>query len=226
MNRKQRKEADQLYLFLSGLFIAALVITNLIASKFILVDLGFYQFRISAGTLPYPLTFLMTDLLSEFYGRKRTNQVVVVGFMASVFVLLTLWAADYFPAIATSPVSDEVFHTTFGQSGRVIFSSMTAYLLAQLVDVRLFHFWKKLTKGRMLWVRNNGSTILSQLADSVLVVGVLFYGREPMDFMFGLVLHLWLFKILWALIDTPVIYGLVWYIRRRYKLEPGQEFNY
>ncbi|MGD1847864.1 MAG: queuosine precursor transporter [Salibacteraceae bacterium] len=226
MNRKQRKEADQLYLFLAGLFIAALVTTNLIASKFISLDVGFYTFRISAGTLPYPLTFLMTDLLSEFYGRKRTNQVVMVGFFASIFVLLTLLAADYFPALAESPVSDDVFHTTFGQSGKVIFSSMTAYLLAQLVDVRLFHFWKGLTKGKMLWVRNNGSTILSQLVDSTLVVLVLFLGSESWDFMLGLIGHLWLFKTLWALIDTPIIYALVWIVRRRFKLAPGQEFNY
>lgn len=104
------ERAKFLFLILSALFITALVATNLIANKFVTVDLGVASFVISAGVLPYPITFLITDILSEVYGRKRTNQVVISGFFASVFVILILKAGAVAPAIEHSPVSNEACH--------------------------------------------------------------------------------------------------------------------
>lgn len=176
----KRERAFQLYMLLAALFIAALVTCNLIANKFISVDLGFHTFVISAGVLPYPLTFLVTDLLSEIYGRKRTNLVVALGFAASLLVLGILFLGNQFGAIDSSPVNDPVYEQVFGNSWRVIGASMTAYLCAQFLDVRLFHFWKKLTKGKHLWLRNNASTIASQLLDTTLVVLVLFVDPVPL----------------------------------------------
>ena len=225
MNRKTRLKADKLYLLLGALFITALVVCNLIANKFVSVDLGFYIFTISAGVLPYPITFLITDILSEIYGQKKTNQVVISGFAALLFTMFILWVGGQFNAIDTSPVSDGVYKSAFGNSTRVIFASMAAYLVAQLVDVRLFHFWKRLTNGRMLWLRNNASTILSQLVDTTLVVVVLFYGKESWETMGSYIQDGWFFKALVALIDTPVIYLLVWIIRKQFKLKFGQEIS-
>lgn len=225
MNRKTRAKADKLYLLLGALFITALIVCNLIANKFVTVDLGFYIFTISAGVLPYPITFLITDVLSEVYGQKKTNQVVMSGFAALVFTMFILWVGGQFNAIDTSPVSNSVYNSAFGNSTRVIFASMTAYLVAQLVDVRLFHFWKKLTNGRMLWLRNNASTVLSQLVDTTLVVVVLFYGKENWETMSGFIHDGWFFKALAALIDTPIIYILTWLIRRQFKLKFGQEVS-
>ncbi len=203
--------AELAYLLLSGLFLGSLVVTNLIANKFLTVDLGFKVFVLSAGALPYPLTFLVTDLLSEVYGRRRANQVVWAGLLVSMFVLFALWMGAQFPAIAQSPVDDDTYLRVFKNAWRVIAASMTAYLAAQLVDVRLFHFWKNLTGGKHLWLRNNGSTILSQLLDSVLVVLVLFWGVMSMDRMLSVMLDLWLFKALVALLDTPFFYlGTAW----------------
>ena len=198
--------AETLYLLLAGLFLGSLVVTNLIANKFLTVDLGFKVFVLSAGALPYPLTFLVTDLLSEIYGRRRANQVVWTGFLVSVFVLFALWLGALFPAIAESPVDDDTYLRVFKNAARVIAASMTAYLVAQLIDVRLFHFWKDLTDGKHLWLRNNGSTIISQLVDSVLVVLVLFWGVQSADFMTTTILDLWLYKALVALLDTPLFY--------------------
>lgn len=210
-SRPLEGRAELAYLLLGGLFLGSLVVTNLIANKFLTVDLGFKVFVLSAGALPYPLTFLVTDLLSEVYGRRRANQVVWAGFLVSMFVLFALWMGAQFPAIAESPVDDDTYLRVFKNAWRVIAASMTAYLAAQLVDVRLFHFWKNLTGGKHLWLRNNGSTILSQLLDSVLVVLVLFWGVMSMDRMLSMMLDLWLFKALIALLDTPFFYlGTAW----------------
>ena len=222
---KNQVFAERLYYILGALFIAALITCNLIANKFISIDLGFKTFVISAGVLPYPLTFLITDILSELYGRKRTTHVVLSGLFASVFVLFILWLGAQFPAIDGSPVDDETFNSVFQNAWRVIAASMLAYLAAQLVDVRLFHFWKDLTKGRMLWVRNNFSTVVSQLIDTTLVVFVLFVGVESTETMTGYIMDGWLFKILCALLDTVLIYAFMAWARRFFGLRLGQEIR-
>ncbi|MHC4514497.1 MAG: queuosine precursor transporter [Planctomycetota bacterium] len=203
-------------LLLTGLFVAALVVCNLVANKFVRLDLGFHEFTLSAGALPYPLTFLITDLLSEFYGKKRANQVVRIGFVASIMVLGILALASQFPAIQESPAGTAAFNEVFGTAPRVIFASMTAYIVAQLLDIQLFHFWKRLTKGKHLWLRNNGSTIVSQMVDSTLVVVVLFYDRWTTGEIVSTILDLWFFKVLCALLDTPIIYLIVGFTRDRF----------
>ena len=200
---------DQFYLVLSGIFIASLVTCNLIANKFVSVDLGFKVFIVSAGILPYPLTFLVTDLISEFYGQKKANLVVFSGFVASVFVLIFLWLGSQFSAISGSIVDDITYDSVFQNAWRLIAASMVAYLFAQFVDVRIFHFWKRLTKGKHLWLRNNGSTIASQLIDTTLVVCILFVGVWESDQIYSAILDGWLFKMLMAFIDTPIIYGVI-----------------
>jgi len=217
--------AERLYYVLGALFIAALITCNLIANKFISIDLGFKTFIISAGVLPYPITFLITDILSELYGRKRTTHVVLSGLFASVFVLLILWLGAQFPAIENSPVDDSTFNQVFQNAWRVIAASMLAYIVAQLVDVRLFHFWKGLTKGRMLWVRNNFSTILSQFIDTTLVVVVLFIGVESSATMFDYIVDGWFFKVLCALLDTVVIYAFMAWARKFFGLRLGEEIR-
>ena len=200
------RPVDFVFLTLTAVFLSSLVVCNLIANKFLTVDLGFKVFTLSAGALPYPITFLATDLLSELYGRRRANQVVWSGFAASLFALLALWLGAQFPAIADSPVSDETYRAAFANTWRVIAASMIAYLFAQFCDVRLFHFWKRLTNGRHLWLRNNASTVFSQLLDSVLVVLVLFSDVWEPGKMVETMLDLWLFKALVALVDTPLFY--------------------
>lgn len=222
---KKRQTAERLYYILGALFIAALITCNLIANKFISLDFGFKTFIISAGVLPYPVTFLITDVLSELYGQKRTTHVVLAGLVASLFVLFILWLGAQFPAIDGSPVNDEMFNTVFQNAWRVIAASMFAYLFAQLIDVRLFHFWKKVTNGKKLWVRNNFSTILSQGVDTTLVVVVLFIGVESWSTMGGYILDGWLFKVCCAALDTFIFYGIMYWARRYFKLKVGEEIR-
>ena len=207
------KLKDQLYIVLVGIFIASLITCNLIANKFVTVDLGFKVFIVSAGILPYPLTFLVTDLISEIYGQKRANLVVFSGFIASMFVLLFLWLGGQFNAIPSSIVGDETYNSVFQNAWRIIAASMIAYLFAQFVDVKIFHFWKKLTNGKHLWLRNNGSTVASQLIDTTLVVCILFLGVWNGDQIFQAIIDGWLFKMLMAFVDTPIIYGIVYLLK-------------
>ena len=203
------KFKDQFYIILAGIFIASLVTCNLIANKFVTVDLGFKVFIVSAGILPYPLTFLVTDLISELYGQRKANLVVFSGFIASMFVLLFLWLGSQFDAIPSSIVNDSTYNSVFQNAWRLIAASMVAYLFAQFIDVRIFHFWKKLTNGKHLWLRNNGSTVASQLVDTTLVICILFVGVWESDQIFSAIIDGWLFKMLMALIDTPIIYGII-----------------
>jgi len=147
-----KSQANNLYLILAGIFIASLVSCNLIFQKFFQIDIwlpfvGDYTFAQSVGLLPYPITFLVTDIISEIYGRRKANQVVTAGLIASLFMLIVVTTADYVSATSWSPVDDATFNNVFGLSGAAVFASMMAYLFAQYIDIRLFHFWKQLTKG-------------------------------------------------------------------------------
>ncbi len=208
-----QKIKEYFYHLLSAIFIASLVTCNLIANKFVTVDLGLKVFIVSAGILPYPITFLVTDLISELYGQQKANRVVASGFIASFFVLIFLWLGGLFSAIPDSVVNDQTYNAVFRNAWRIIAASMIAYLVAQFIDVRIFHFWKKLTKGKHLWLRNNGSTIASQLIDTTLVISILFIGVWDLNQIFNGIVDGWLFKMLMALIDTPIIYGVIYLLK-------------
>ena len=205
MVKNNDSTGEYFYHFLSAIFIASLVTCNLIANKFVTVDLGFKVFIVSAGILPYPITFLVTDLISELYGQKKANRVVISGFVASIFVLFFLWLGGQFSAITESIVNDNIYNAVFRNAWRIIAASMVAYLIAQFIDVRIFHFWKKLTNGKHLWLRNNGSTMASQLVDTSLVICILFIGVWDGRQIFNGIIDGWLFKMLMAFIDTPII---------------------
>jgi len=195
----------------------------LIANKFVTVDLGFKVFIVSAGILPYPLTFLVTDLISELYGQKKANLVVFSGFIASLFVLLFLWLGGQFNAIPSSIVDDVTYNSVFRNAWRLIAASMVAYLIAQFIDVRIFHFWKKLTNGKHLWLRNNGSTIASQLVDTSLVICILFVGVWKPDQIISAIFDGWMFKMLMAFIDTPIIYGILYLLKGKIDIATYEE---
>lgn len=222
MTEELKYKARRDYLILASLFVSALITCNLIANKFVSIDLGFKTFIISAGVLPYPITFLITDILSEIYGEKRTREVVFAGFIAAVFTLLILGLGDLFAAIPNSVVDDATYNQVFRNSWRLIGASMLAYLAAQFIDVKIFHFWKKLTHGKMLWVRNNFSTVFSQLIDTTLVVFVIFVGREKAPAIVQMIIDGWLFKVIIAALDTPLFYAATAYFRKRYQLTNNQ----
>lgn len=230
MTHSDRALADRLYLFLAALFITSLVVSNLIFQKFFVwrpVDIelfGTQLFELSVGILPYPITFLITDLISEIYGKQKANQVVVAGIFASFFSMGILLLADFAPASVNSPIDDDTFEQVFSLSPLAVLASMLAYLFAQFIDIRLYHFWKNLTQGRMLWMRNNFSTFSSQFVDTVTVILLLsLFGVLPWKLFWGLVVSGFVFKVLVAAIDTPFLYLFVGLFRKRFQLDINEE---
>lgn len=235
LNIKWRREV--VFLILAGLFLGSLTMLNILGiSRFI--DLSFeifglkIPFILAIGVLPYPITFLCTDFISEIYGKKRANLVVWIGLLLNVWVLFVLWLGGSLDApetllndgtlplsvdengLASAPhgyAFYEIRKLTFGAT----FASMIAYLSAQFVDVHVFHYLKKLTKGKMLWLRNNGSTLTSQLIDSVMVILIThFYanalpineGEPLMGQLLIFIFSGYIFKMAVALLDTIPFY--------------------
>ncbi|MDY0780756.1 queuosine precursor transporter [Tenacibaculum sp. IB213877] len=227
MTEKNKLLALNVYLILAALFIASLVASNLIFQKFFYWNpFGLFRFEISVGILPYPITFLITDVLSEIYGKKKANQVVIAGIFASFFSMLIILVADFVPAIDNSPVNNQTFSKVFGLSPLAVLASMLAYLFAQFVDIKIFHFWKDLTKGKHLWLRNNFSTFTSQFIDTFTVLFLLCsFKIIPWNLFLSLLASGFLFKIIIAALDTPILYGLVYIFRRKFNLKIGEEIK-
>jgi hypothetical protein len=192
--------------------------------------------------LPYPITFLCTDFISEFYGRKRANLLVWVGLLLNVWVLLVLWLGGILPPEVTLDESgvpppeawDYAFFKVRALTMGNVAASMIAYMAAQLCDVYLFHFWKKLTHGRHLWLRNNGSTLISQFIDTLAVITIVhFYaGMLPVDSEQAIWPQLWVFivssyvfKMTVALLDTVPFYVGSHYLAKYLQIDPQQEHD-
>ena len=233
MSPADQRAAYRIYLYLGALFITSLVVSNLIFQKFFywnpfgeVTVFGAPLFEISVGILPYPITFLITDLISEIYGRKKANQVVTAGIFASFFSMGIVLLADWVPAIEGSPVDDNLFSRVFALSPIAVLASMIAYLFAQYVDIAIYHFWKRLTQGKYLWLRNNFSTFSSQIIDTTTVVSLLcVFGVLPWSMFYGLVISGVIFKIMIAFLDTPFLYLFVYLMRRRFHLERNDEID-
>lgn len=253
-----------LYVFLSSMFVTMLVLTNMVGTK-LFVFLGDTlpdglfgtPFVLTSGIITYPVTFLVTDVVSELWGKQKADRMVLYGFIASLLMLAVLSIVTALPPAPVWQVPEEfagafaqtyqiesesgvkadsraaqtAFQFTFDAPGLLLFASMTAYLFAQLLDNYLFHFWKRLTKGKHLWLRNNGSTLFSQLADTIIVNGIFltFYWKMPWFQEAGaaeqtvtviqVILTTYVVKLSIALIDTPLVYAAVFAIKRWYRLE-------
>lgn len=250
---------ERVFLVLAGIFLGAMTMLNILGiTRF--VHIG--PLALAVGVLPYPLTFLCTDFISEFYGRRRANFVVWVGFLLNILVLAFLWLGHQIPGLdeahrptwlpegswtpppwqsltlaapLTLPFGGEVsqidlFEVIYRCTRGAVLASMVAYLAAQFCDVIMFHFWKRLTRGKHLWLRNNGSTMISQLVDSTAVVFITFgaafwAGDRTLSGMLVLVVSSYLFKFAVALVDTVPFYIGVSILRRYLRIDPTREHD-
>ncbi len=245
---------ERVFLILAGLFLGTLAMLNILGiSRFIkLAEVttgggATLTFAIAVGVLPYPLTFLCTDFISEFYGRRRANFVVFVGLLLNVWVVFVMWLGGVLPgfesvdpttgqmaldAAGRLPVFFEIRALTFG----AVTASMIAYMAAQFCDVYVFHFWKRVTKGKLLWVRNNGSTMISQMVDTTAVILITHYyahalpvdPAQPITRQLALfILTGYVFKFAVAALDTlPFYLGVRWlsqYLEIDPTVEHGEE---
>lgn len=235
MTSRLQARRDGVFLVLAGLFLGTLGMLNILGlTRFLqLGTIGGWPIVVAVGALPYPITFLCTDLISELWGEERANQLVWVGLLLNGWVLLVLWLGGLLPAV---PGSDETtFRTIQTLSFGSVGASMVAYLTAQFVDVRLFHFWKRLTDGKALWLRNNGSTLVSQLVDTSAVVLISHYGAHVLPLRVGdpvmpqllsFIASGYLFKLMAALGDTLPFIWLTNWLRRWLDVPgPGAEMT-
>ncbi len=223
----------KVYPILMSIFVVMLVLTNIIGTKIFvllpeLLPNGIFGSPISltAGIITYPITFLVTDITSEIYGKAKANLMVLSGFFCSLLSLLLITIVLKLPPsevwLTGSPYDNigEIslaFKTVFTLPGILIFASMTAYLIAQLIDIRIFHIIKNLTNSKYLWLRNNLSTMFSQLVDTIIVNSIfLGFGMGlKTDIIIQIIIGNYLIKLLFAAIDTPLVYLFVNIIKNK-----------
>jgi hypothetical protein len=211
---------QKLYVICAAVFLTALIIAEATASKFFtVVDLpftvsiagqAFTSVTMTAGVIAFPITFIVTDLLNEYYGKRGIRFVTFIGMAMICFEFVLLWVAMEVPVAPSSPVSQEAFVEVFGNSTRVIIGSLTAYLIGQLVDIFLFHWLRNLTEGKYLWLRATGSTFGSQFIDTFIVLTVAFIGQLSVQEIIAISLFNYIYKFLVAVGITPIIYLAHW----------------
>ncbi len=242
---------DQKTSLLLGVFIAALILSNLIGTKIVQFDLHpilsvplniilfpiiyplklllstiggreiamnfFSTVHVSVGILTVPVMFLVTDIIEEVYGKKKVREFVFISVISLVFVMGIVSLAVFLPSAERS-ISPESYNLVFGSSLRIILASIIAFVISQMHDMWAFDFWREKTRGRFLWLRNNLSTAVSQLIDSTLFMFIAFYQAwEGADavLIISLIVPYWIFKILFALLDTPLAYLGVWWLKKK-----------
>lgn len=203
--QKMSKKRD----FLFALFIASMVIVNVLGTKITTM----FGIRVSVGIFFMPLLFLITDIVGEVYGRKEATLFVNYGTIMLIFLFLMMNLCIYVTPNETWHMQDQ-YQAVFGSSLRMTLASLISFVISQHVDVFLFDFWKRVTRGKHLWIRNNASTITSQLFDTILFDFIAFWHineNYTASFLFTLILPYWLFKVAFALLDTPFCYwGVRW----------------
>lgn len=219
------KFKEKLFLFLSGIFITALVLGNIIGTtKFVNV----FGLTVPAGVLAYPFTFLATDLICELYGKKKAQTLVWIGFILNLFMLGLMTLGHYLPDASSVSGAASTFERVYEFMVGNVIASMIAYLIAQTIDVNMFHFWKKLTKGKHLWLRNNASTTASQLVDTISILTILYLADnlgpeiDSIDKLIPLIFYSYLFKFFFALFDTPLFYLGVRLLKNKVHEDPDE----
>lgn len=241
-----QERRERVFLVLAGVFICAMTMLNILGiTRFI--QLG--PMALAVGVLPYPITFLCTDLICELYGKQRANFMVTLGLGLNFFILGILWLANMIPSVGPEAMppwqvlqlaesvalpngevlegSVEMFQLIYATTTGAVFASMMAYIAAQYCDVQLFHFWKRVTKGKHLWIRNNFSTMISQLVDSFMVILVTFgaaylAGSFTLKALMVLMFSNYLFKFCIAILDTGPFYLGVYQLRKYLQIEEGE----
>ncbi|MEE4659957.1 MAG: queuosine precursor transporter [Halieaceae bacterium] len=237
---------ERVFLVLAGIFICAMTMLNILGiTRFI--QLG--PMQLAVGVLPYPITFLCTDLICELYGKRRANFMVTVGLGLNFFIIGFIYLGNLAPPVTADALPPwqqlqlaapvglpngsvldnqvELYQLIYATTSGAVFASMMAYIAAQYCDVQLFHFWKRVTRGKYLWVRNNFSTMISQLVDSFMVVLVTFgavylAGDMTTTTLLTLMFSNYGFKFVVAALDTAPFYLGVYQLRKYLGLAPGE----
>ena len=197
---------------LLGFFIVALILSNTLGTKITTL----FGVRVSVGIFLFPLLFLITDIIAEVHGKQKAQAFVFISVFVLLFTLVMMWVAIKLPANPTWG-NQEAFAIVFGASLRMTIASVIAFIISQFHDIWAFDLLRRKTKGKYLWLRNNASTMISQLIDSSIFLFIAFYKINPkftVPFIISLIIPYWLFKMAFALIDTPFAYLGVWWLKK------------
>lgn len=192
------------FILLGGIFITNAIVAELIGGK--LIEIG--PFILSVGILPWPIVFVATDLINEYFGKEGVKKLTYLTTGLIFYTFLILFMALVIPASGVSAVSDAAFKEVFGQGMWIIIASIIAFVCSQLLDASLFHLFKKKTGDRMIWLRSTGSTVISQLFDSFIVSGIAFWmtGKVSTEDYINMASTGYAFKLMLAVALTPLIY--------------------
>ena len=200
-----QSKKDTVYVILAGIFITNAVVAELIGGKLIYAG----PYLMSIGILPWPIVFVTTDLINEYFGEKGVKKLSLITASLIAYCFILLFFALKIPAVkGENLVTDAQFNGVFGQSMRIIAGSITAFLVSQFIDVTIFHFFKNKTGNKIIWLRSTGSTVISQLFDSFIVFGIAFWmtGKMTTEVYIASAFTGYFVKLIIAILLTPLIY--------------------
>jgi uncharacterized integral membrane protein (TIGR00697 family) len=214
---------QRVYVYMCAVFLTALLIGDTIGSKLFTADIPFgfttLHATLSVGAIWFPITFLLTDTINEFYGSAGARFVTFVGFFMAIAAFIFIYVARLIPAASFSPVGQASFDNVLGNANRIFVASLVAYLVGQLVDIAIFQAAKRMTQSRHIWLRSTGSTVISQLVDTVIVTYIAFWGKIPTVELHRAAITSYVVKLMLAIGLTPVIYALHGVIHRLMHIE-------
>lgn len=217
---------ELLLLYIACVFVTCLLLGNLIAAKVASSTIGGYSFMISMGEIPFPITFILTDLLNEYYGKQVARRVTMIGFFMTALAFILVSAATYVPWAPVAfdatwqGVKPAAYDQVFASTPHFQLASMAAYLSAQFIDIGVFHALRRITNEKHLWLRATGSTVVSQLVDTIVVIFIAFGGAMSMGKIVSMIVSSYIVKVTVAIAMTPLIYALHSFIDRRYQVLP------
>jgi queuosine precursor transporter len=209
---------QKLYVVLVAIFVACLLLGDVIGGKTFVTPLG----PVSVGMIPFPVTFLLTDVVNDFYGKKGARFLTIIGFCMALFAWLLLQITTWLHVDESSYFTQPEYQKIFGGSAQLFVASMIAFLIGQFLDIHVFHFWKGLTESKHLWLRATGSTILSQLVDTAAINSVFWKwtaGKE-WTWILAKIGREYGIKLVIAVCLTPIVYAIHGAITHLLKIEP------
>ncbi len=208
-------KSEKLYVILCVIFAAVLMLGNMTYQKFVTIPLYFHTFELSVGAILYPLTFVISDLTTEFYGQDRAKFCVKLALWINIMAVTIITIMDHLPATSWSKISDSMFHQVFGYYGVAFIGSLIACYVAQNIDILIYAFIRSLTRGKYIWLRSNLSTAVSLLIDTSLVIGFLtYFGILPAENLLQLIVNSYSWKLFFTVAITPIFYLITIFIKR------------